>query len=1511
MKRIGSVLLALLILVGMIPAMALAEENATTLESVQVNQVGYIVGLTKTFVVARTVDDDTAVAFELVDAADKVVYTGTMQKEETPYKGTANEWPSIYYTGDFTDFDTPGKYSVRVACGTETLTSPTFSIGGTDIYAEALNAILSYMRGERDFGRSIGGKDNRYTQNQYNNNEIIDLHGGWYDASNRPAVYMGYVDNYNYMVCNIESNTSYQLFAAYEANRAYYDNFDYNHNGTSDILEEAAWGCDWYVRLKPQAITDGYFYNGPEHNKIHSNESVKTPVSIRMGAGTAIAALAKAVRYGLDGEYTHTQYGENAKQAWDWYIQNNADKACEDEMEHLMDDIYWALAAIEMYETFGEQQYLTKAQESVDKILARQSADDNFSGWFELGMEEYNQKGEGGPYHNWLDEAAVLYPLIGYATLQAEDADRVEKIKTAVAAYMDFKLTVANNSGANPYGYAKQYFRHDVADENSTLTRFFQYETGRPTSAGPVTNGWVSGENGRLLSLLYAGLLADDFLGTDKYLDYGLNQLNWVYGVNPFYAVMQSGIGEGRNLAEEIGHGGSVPYGGFINGIRGDYKNKIEYETGYTDSKDIPFIDQSYWTGEWFLPIGTDGLVALSKLMGMYGEEVTLPKDTPIELETQEYLLTTELGSNMSQTSFSVQVSNLSNASGGQALTGVDEPLEGVILTGAPAATGITLRYAAEKDGTLGVYVNGKRQTLYYKATGGKEQFEETRMPVQTKKGDTLSIQCDGTESIAALDTITFTDTALQAAADTTVTTLVGTAPLMPQAVDVTYTDGRVGKAEVRWEEIPTSAYAQRGQFPVQGKLTANDTPVKGVVDVYALTDGVRIRPAYLAVGIGGTPVLPDKVELGFENGAGLLKEVVWEEIPANKLAQAGEVVVTGQVDGVDIPAMAYIAVMAAFPENTSDIAYRQLVQASSDDGTNLPHYINDGDLSTRWASGSGDQHQWVEIDLGTKQAIAGIELNWEGAFAKEYTLSVSDDRRQWSEIYTTDESDGQIDALSLEEITCGRYLRLDCEAWGHATWRGYSLYDWSVTAAPYAEFFVPAGAITLCGEKRVLSELKDTLQLTPVFTPADTSFRTLVWRVSELDGSQTDKATINQNGVLTAQKNGFVKVTATAVDGSGCVGEYILQIMGQPDELNSNLALHKTATSVGGYGDGNPAANAVDGNPTTRWSGVWGKNDHILQVDLEKETAINRMKILWEAAYSKAYTVEVSSTGTEGDWTVAYTLKAGQGGTDVLEFPEVKGRYIRLCSTAAAMPQYGISIWEFEVAHVERATVTATHVADTLKQITVLPAHTMALALPAQNGYEITLVDSSNTDVIAADGSVTTPAKDTDVTLTLSVESTTDPTDTATAEVTLTVKGVTADRMALATAIANGKAVDPVGYTPDSIKTLSRALAWGRLVQADATAGRQEVAAVTVAMEAALAGLEESKRLCGDVNCSGGVTAEDALLALQIATHKVTANDTQTLAADVDGNPGVTANDALLILQHATKKITAFPVEG
>ncbi len=102
-------------------------------------------------------------------------------------------------------------------------------------------------------------------------------------------------------------------------------------------------------------------------------------------------------------------------------------------------------------------------------------------------------------------------------------------------------------------------------------------------------------------------------------------------------------------------------------------------------------------------------------------------------------------------------------------------------------------------------------------------------------------------------------------------------------------------------------------------------------------------------------------------------------------------------------------------------------------------------------------------------------------------------------------------------------------------------------------------------------------------------------------------------------------------------------------------------------------------------------------------------------------------------------------------------------------------------------------------------------------------------------------------------------------------------------------------------------ALEAARAIAADATATQADVDEAIADLEAAIEGLVIP---WGDLNGKDGVTAEDALLALQAATDKVQLTEDQKYLADVNGDGEVTAADALLLLQYATQKISTFPVQ-
>ncbi|MBQ7691163.1 MAG: leucine-rich repeat protein [Muribaculaceae bacterium] len=79
------------------------------------------------------------------------------------------------------------------------------------------------------------------------------------------------------------------------------------------------------------------------------------------------------------------------------------------------------------------------------------------------------------------------------------------------------------------------------------------------------------------------------------------------------------------------------------------------------------------------------------------------------------------------------------------------------------------------------------------------------------------------------------------------------------------------------------------------------------------------------------------------------------------------------------------------------------------------------------------------------------------------------------------------------------------------------------------------------------------TATLTPVITPADVLVKTVSW-----SSSNPTVVSVDQNGVVTANKIGTATITATATDGSGVTGSCQVTVTGI-----TNLRLNKSATSV------------------------------------------------------------------------------------------------------------------------------------------------------------------------------------------------------------------------------------------------------------------------------------------------------------------------------------------------------------
>ncbi|GAA1229910.1 hypothetical protein GCM10009665_20440 [Kitasatospora nipponensis] len=128
-------------------------------------------------------------------------------------------------------------------------------------------------------------------------------------------------------------------------------------------------------------------------------------------------------------------------------------------------------------------------------------------------------------------------------------------------------------------------------------------------------------------------------------------------------------------------------------------------------------------------------------------------------------------------------------------------------------------------------------------------------------------------------------------------------------------------------------------------------------------------------------------------------------------------------------------------------------------------------------------------------------------------------------------------------------------------------------------------------------------------------------------------------------------------------------------DTAAGDLALGRPVTVSSTETAAFPGSAAVDGSYGTRWSSAYA-DPQWLQVDLGTTHLVNHVRLSWEAAYAKAYQVQLSDDGTT--WSTLYGTTGGTGGVQDLTGLNGSGRYLRISLTQRGTG-YGYSLWEVE----------------------------------------------------------------------------------------------------------------------------------------------------------------------------------------------------------------------------------------
>jgi beta-glucanase (GH16 family) len=110
-----------------------------------------------------------------------------------------------------------------------------------------------------------------------------------------------------------------------------------------------------------------------------------------------------------------------------------------------------------------------------------------------------------------------------------------------------------------------------------------------------------------------------------------------------------------------------------------------------------------------------------------------------------------------------------------------------------------------------------------------------------------------------------------------------------------------------------------------------------------------------------------------------------------------------------------------------------------------------DGDNGTRWSSAFAAT-QWFQVDLGAPTAVSRIAINWEGAYAKAFTIQLSTNGTAYTQAYATTTGAGGQQSIPVSGTA--RYVRINLtqralEIYGYSFWEFQVFGGGTTTTTP------------------------------------------------------------------------------------------------------------------------------------------------------------------------------------------------------------------------------------------------------------------------------------------------------------------------------------------------------------------------------------------------------------------------------------------------------------------------------
>ena len=554
------------------------------------NHLGYQKNATK-FALIQSSTALPSTTFTLYETESReAVFSGTLLP-----RGSIAQWKDwLFWEADFSELQRIGNFVLVVDGMSPPLMSQPFNIAD-DLYdAQIISDLVHYLKSQRCTGMFDVADRSRP---KFGSDERVDVHGGWYDASGDASKYLSHLSYANFMNPQQTPQVVWNLIdgrARLPKQSVWLD---------ERIVDEALHGADFLMRMQDTA---GYFYmtvfdrwsKDVEQRDICSYATQKGlkfdtyQAGYRQGAGSAIAALARASSLPRDGEHPRQAYLAAAECAFA-HLEIHNRSYLDDGLENIIDDYCALLAATELFAASGKDEYAIAAKARVDNLLQRQHQD----GWFwadDAQTRSYIHAAEAGlPYIALLRFIDVL-----------PNSTRAEASRECVRRGLAYEIKLTIQDEINPFHYPRQFVL--VPGKEGRQQFFIPHDN--------ESGYWWQGENARLGSLASAAQWAmrhfvdDEKLGRDLQL-YVQGALNWIFGFNPFDTCMMQGHGH-NNPRYENGFWNAP--GGVCNGITAGLDNEEDLDFRWPAETDI---SQSWrWTEQW-IPHGAWLFHALSHMI--------------------------------------------------------------------------------------------------------------------------------------------------------------------------------------------------------------------------------------------------------------------------------------------------------------------------------------------------------------------------------------------------------------------------------------------------------------------------------------------------------------------------------------------------------------------------------------------------------------------------------------------------------------------------------------------------------------------------------------------------------------------------------------------------------------------------------------------------------------------------------------------------------------------------------